>query len=64
MHKADKVVIPLLDEGEETVDFFVEFGIVLAHLLDFADAMDDGRMVFSTEFLADFRKRRVGQLLG
>jgi hypothetical protein len=62
--KTDKAVIPLLDEVEETVDFFVEIGIVLSHLLDFADAVDDRRMVFSTEFLSDFRKRRIRQLLG
>ena len=52
-----KPLISSLDETDEAVDFFVEFRIVVAHLLDLADAVDDGRVVFSTEFLADFRKR-------
>jgi hypothetical protein len=49
-----KALIPLLNKANQAVHFFVEFGIFVAQVLDFPDAMDDRGVVFSTEFLADF----------
>ena len=39
-------------------------GSSLPQLLDLADAVDDRRVVFSTEFLADLGQGGLGQLLG
>ena len=38
------------------IDFFVEFTVLVPHLLYFPDAVKDSGVVFSTEFLTDFRK--------
>jgi hypothetical protein len=51
-----KGLIPLLNKADQAVYFFVEFGIFTAQFLNFPDAVDDRGVVFSTEFLSDFRK--------
>ncbi len=54
----------LMDIADYFVQFFVEFRVLISEFLDFPYAVNDGCMVFSTEFFADFRKGGLGQFFG
>src|SRR5690606_20556003 len=53
--------------AENGADFFnvlLKILIFLEHFRDFLVRMDDGRMVPSSEFIADFRQRELGHFPG
>jgi hypothetical protein len=58
--KYRKSLFSSLHATDQAVDFLVEFGIFVTHLFDLSDAVDNRRMMFSTEFFSDLRQRGLG----